>query len=783
MSRKLMVCLFVVVAWSAVAAAAVLPEGGESDALSPVPVILDTDIGGDVDDTWALAYLLRSPELDLKLVVTDSGDTVYRARVAARLLEVAGRSDVPVAIGIRQSEDGGPQGEWVAGYDLESYPGTIHEDGVQALIDAIRGSETPITVIAIGPAPNLKVALERAPDIAQRARFVGMYGSVRLGYDGKPEPAAEWNVRADPSAVQAIFAAPWEVTITPLDTCGTLKLTDERYASVRDSQDPLAQAIIDNYRLWLPHIDWLPDDPTLPERESTTLFDIVAVYLAFSEEWVEIEEVGLEVTDEGHTVEDPSARAVRGALRWKDRAALEEQIVARLTGTAGDKPAAGSLEELEAEILEILDDHNVPAASVALVDRDEVLWAAGVGVADRASGRAATADTLFRVGSITKSFTSLAVLRFVEDGRLRLDDPVRDLVPDVAFENRWTESDPILLAHLLEHTTGFDDIHLPEYAHNQGDPPVTLSQGLAFHPHSRISRWRPGRYMSYCNAGPGMAGAVLEKLAGRPFEEIAGERVLRPLGMTAATLLEPAGDQRATGYQAGGEIPGEYWHITTRPSGALNASAREMAGLIRMFLNRGAVDGVQVWQPSSIDRMEQPSTTASARAGLAAGYGLASYVVQHEGFVWHGHSGGMNTFVADYAYNKQHGVGFYASINVANGRVLRGIRNALRGYLTRGLRPSPSPAVDVAAADLAEVEGSYRDFTPRQELGRFLGAYFGIAVVRHRGGQLYVGSAFDRGDRLLPLGSRRFRGDDDGRASWVYVPGTEDGDLLLGRQT
>ncbi len=298
---------------------------------APVPVILDTDIGGDIDDTWALAYLLRSPELDLKLVVTDSGDTVYSAKVTAKLLEVAGRTDVPVGIGIRQSEGGGRQGEWVKGYDLERYPGTVHEDGVAAMIELIRDSKTPITVIAVGPAPNLKVALERAPDIAGKSRFVGMYGSVRIGYDGKPEPVAEWNVRAAPDAVQEIFAAPWEVTITPLDTCGTLKLSGDLYAKVRDSKDPLARAIMDNYRLWLPHVDWLPDDPTLPQRESTTLFDIVAVYLAFSEEWVEIEEIGLRVTDDGHTVEDPAGRKVRSAMRWKDRAALEAQIVARLT--------------------------------------------------------------------------------------------------------------------------------------------------------------------------------------------------------------------------------------------------------------------------------------------------------------------------------------------------------------------------------------------------------------------------------------------------------------------
>ena len=311
---------------------AVRTPSRETGADQAIPVILDTDIGGDIDDTWALAYLLRSPELDLKLLVTDFADTVYRAKLAARLLEVAGRTDVPIGIGLRQSEDAGPQQAWVSEYSLESYPGTLYQDGVQAMIDIVRAAEEPITLIAVGPAPNLREALERAPDIADKVRFIGMYGSVRMGYNGSPEPEAEWNVRADVEAVRAVLAAPWEVTLTPLDTCGLLKITGERYAAVRDSTDPLAQAIIENYRLWLPNIDWEPET-TDPDVASTTLYDVVAVYLAFAEDLVEIEEIGLRVTDEGLTIEDEAGRPARCALRWRDMRGLERQIVDRLTRT------------------------------------------------------------------------------------------------------------------------------------------------------------------------------------------------------------------------------------------------------------------------------------------------------------------------------------------------------------------------------------------------------------------------------------------------------------------
>jgi inosine-uridine nucleoside N-ribohydrolase len=308
--------------------------------LTRIPVILDTDIGDDIDDTWALAFLLRSPELDLKLVLTDSGDTVYRARLAARLIEGAGRTDVPVGIGIRQADGGGRQGEWIKDYDLARYPGRVYDDGVAALVELIRSSPQPVTLVAIGPAPNLRAALQRAPDIARRARFVGMYGSVRAGYDGRPTPEAEWNVKRDPEAVRAIFGAAWEATITPLDTCGRVRLKGEKYAAVRDARDPLTQAVIANYRLWLPHADWLPKDSAgLADRESTILFDTVAVYLAFSERLVGVESLGLRVTDDGWTLIDPGAKSVRCATEWKDLAAFEDLLVSRLTSGAGAKRA------------------------------------------------------------------------------------------------------------------------------------------------------------------------------------------------------------------------------------------------------------------------------------------------------------------------------------------------------------------------------------------------------------------------------------------------------------
>ena len=307
-----------------------------------IPVILDTDIGTDIDDTWALVMLLKSPELDLKLVTTDTGNTVYRAKIVARLLEIAGRTDVPIGIGIEQNDDDdGPQAPWVAGYDLGRYPGKVHADGVGALVDTIMASETPVTLVAIGPVPNIAAALAREPGIVRRARFVGMQGSLRRGYGDSSAIAAEANVAGDPAACKAVLGAAWDVTITPLDTCGLVHLTGKEYARVAASDDPLVKALIANYRVWWPRCPWCKDDyakePDRPRRESSTLFDTVAVYLAFSRDLLAMEDLGVRVTDDGHTLIDPSQKLLHCATRWKSLDAFEDILVQRLLGRVAHK--------------------------------------------------------------------------------------------------------------------------------------------------------------------------------------------------------------------------------------------------------------------------------------------------------------------------------------------------------------------------------------------------------------------------------------------------------------
>ena len=295
-----------------------------------IPVILDTDIGDDIDDTWALVLALKSPELDLKLVVTDYGNTEQRAKLVARVLELAGRTDIPIAVGIKENDEPGPQADWVKGVDLAKYRGKVHRDGVQALIDTAMASKEPMTLIAIGPPPTLAQALAREPRLAGKLRFAGMYGSIHRGYN-KPTPEPEWNVKASVEAARAVLGAPWrEAVVTPLDTCGVVKLTGERYARIRASSDPLVRGLVEAYGVWCRNRDWCAKDPAFVAEKSSTLFDTVAVYLALSSDLVRTETLGVRVSDEGQTVPDAAARPISWAVEWKSLDGYEEWLTTRL---------------------------------------------------------------------------------------------------------------------------------------------------------------------------------------------------------------------------------------------------------------------------------------------------------------------------------------------------------------------------------------------------------------------------------------------------------------------
>jgi CubicO group peptidase (beta-lactamase class C family) len=437
------------------------------------------------------------------------------------------------------------------------------------------------------------------------------------------------------------------------------------------------------------------------------------------------------------------------------------------------------MRQLKGMLRECLEDTKIPGFAWAVVEPEGSVEAAGVGLADVASRRRATADTLFRIGSISKMFVALTVLQLAEKGTLALDDRLADCAPDVAFSNRWEANDPVRIAHLLEHTTGFDDLSLAEYAHSV-EPPLTLAEGLAFRPASRTARWRPGTRMAYCNSGPAIAARIVEHVTGRRFEDVVAERIFQPLGMTTATYFRPPAELAATLYHADGTTPFPYWEVIVRPAGSINASAREMAAVVQLLLGRGSFQGHRLLAPESVERMEHPATTQAARAGLREGYGLANYVTTVRGFLVRGHNGGMDGALARLGYLPDQHAGFVFMMNSSNWGAFERLESVFVSYLTRDLKPPAGPPpVQVPHAVAARFAGWYEPISPRHEYMKRLERFAGVTRRSFDKDTLTVAPLLGPRSAFKAVTRTLFRPQDGPAATVVLVDDPHDGLLAI----
>ena len=434
------------------------------------------------------------------------------------------------------------------------------------------------------------------------------------------------------------------------------------------------------------------------------------------------------------------------------RIGLSICIIALLSlGLQANNPPPESVEDLEARISSILETNNTAGFIGAIVIGDEMVWKGTLGMADRSSQRRVLQSTPFRVGSISKTITSLAALVLHERDVLTLDTILHRIIPEVDIENPWRATDPIRLVHVLEHTAGFDDIHLREYA--ASNPDISLLDAIQFNTTSRIARWRPGKHMSYSNIGPAIAGYAIEIVTAEPYEEFIEREILTPIGMNNASFKY---DPRiSSSYQADGVTVEPYMHILGRPSGALNATASDMAALLKLLLNRGNANGHALIAESSLSRMERSETTLTSGHSLVGVYGLGNFSSESDNFVYQGHNGGVDGFLSRLGYLPNHDRGYFFSINAANQQAYQAIDAVVRGFLTRGL--DAQQAEERVDVDLSHLIGYYEPITIRNERMRFLNPIFQTVRADVHDGTLLLTPFFGQPAVWIPVSNGRYR--------------------------
>ena len=270
-------------------------------ANSATPVIFDTDIGTDIDDAYALAALIHRPELELVGVTTVSSDAVARARLAAKLLHVAGGrwARVPVYAGISTPMQYMKQVDWAKGFASPS----LHESGgiqfMRAQVDARPGA---ITLIAVGELTNIAALLQSEPGIATKIRAIAlMGGSIYRGYAAGSKPEPEWNIKSNAKAAQVVFESGVPLLVAPLDSTADLKLSPEMRVELFARGVPLNDALAALNSIWRHTNTWKGENPTL--------FDVLAVELVEPRRPYELKALHIDVEADGLTRVAPGGAA------------------------------------------------------------------------------------------------------------------------------------------------------------------------------------------------------------------------------------------------------------------------------------------------------------------------------------------------------------------------------------------------------------------------------------------------------------------------------------------
>jgi CubicO group peptidase (beta-lactamase class C family) len=446
-----------------------------------------------------------------------------------------------------------------------------------------------------------------------------------------------------------------------------------------------------------------------------------------------------------------------------------------------DLPHPKTLPELQQAMKEVLDKEHVPGAGVALVAGGQVHWCGGIGKADLAANRAVTCDTEFRVGSISKTFVALSLLKLQEEGKINLYARLQDVAPEIPFKNPWEATHPVRIVNLLEHTAGFDDMEFSEVYNVHDRYEFPLLDVFKRYRKPQVSRWPPGTRMSYSNPGNAVAGYLIEKITGKSFDQYIRETFLRPMGMEKADY--PFTDANkpllAVGYQGNPPKAGGYPFIYLRPAGDLKASPGELARLVQFLLRRGRTEEAQLVKPESILRMEAPETTLAAKNGLRLGYGLCNYSSVEGGVITHGHDGGIDGFISSYRYMPEQNWGYVVLLDSTNsGKALHDLSLLAIDFLSKDF-PKPQQAViNLPPSELQRLAGYYAPRAPRNQLFAFLDGLTGGTRIRVINGKLTRSGLFGQPEPLLSVGKSVFRAEKEPEGTTIFFM-NESGEMAI----
>ncbi|WP_300751252.1 serine hydrolase domain-containing protein, partial [Janthinobacterium sp.] len=294
-------------------------------------------------------------------------------------------------------------------------------------------------------------------------------------------------------------------------------------------------------------------------------------------------------------------------------------------------PAAYAQEaksSLAGDITAGLQEEGLTGAVWTELQPDGKIVTGAAGLKNAATGAPMQADTKVQVGSVAKVVLALGVLHLVSEGKLTLDTPLDQILPQLVLKNPWQASDPVRIRHLLAHTAGLDDLRFWQAFSTRPLPDTPLADAFGHGGNLLRVHARPGSRYAYSNMGYGLLGMVIEKVTGQPYEHYLDTQVLQPLGMKDSTFAfvtqtGPQADPRlAMGHFERGVTQAAV-PMYLRPAGQFATTAGDMGKLAQFLMGDGQLQGSSFIAAPLMAALSNPVGTQAALAGLEAGHGLA----------------------------------------------------------------------------------------------------------------------------------------------------------------
>ncbi len=442
-----------------------------------------------------------------------------------------------------------------------------------------------------------------------------------------------------------------------------------------------------------------------------------------------------------------------------------------------------TINELQDSIQKILIETKTPGAGVVMVAGDSVVLLMKYGMADVKNNIDVDENTLFRLGSVSKLFVGLAILKLQEEGRLSLKDKVKDLIPDLKIINPWEDKYPVRVENLLEHTAGLNNWSLAELGCNNPNL-KSLKASLEYYPKGRVVKYVPGSRSSYSNLGVSIAAYIVEKVSGMPYEVYVDNNFFKPMGITDMSfgISDKYEKTGAKGYENGNLMP--FLYPLYRPSAGLIGSPKDLSYLLRFFIHRGKINNTQLLSDASLQRMEQgESFTVSNSDLFNDNPGLTNIAIRYRGFAYYGHGGHVPGSNADFRYLPEYNLGFAVTINEEDQSIIDNrISRLIMAYQTKDLPKESTKPINAIRNSTSDLSGYYLPVSYKFEFMKFFFKVKQLQKIVCKDDTIYLKSILGEKYKIkfIQTGKNEFRSADNNRIGFIQVNDPVAGQVIYG---